>query len=98
MNHRGNDFQHVNVRILILKCNFFLIQKRKTWFFSDRIGMEINDRIYNSDSRRSSIDSISRNHLPPYSIITGPKNSNEFVDCQIIIVNVRQRFSIKIKP
>jgi len=55
--------------------------------------MEINDRIYNSESRRSSIDSISRNHQqPPYSILTGPKNPNEFIDCQIIIVNVRQRF------
>jgi hypothetical protein len=45
-----------------------------------------------TDCRQSSNDSISRNHQPPYSVLTGPKNPNELVDCQIIIVNVRQRF------
>ena len=51
--------------------------------------MDINDRMYNSlsrsDSRRSSNDSTSRNHQLPYSILTGPKNQNDLVDCQIII-------------
>ncbi len=64
-------------------------------FFSDRIEMKINDRTYDSsrsDSRWSSNDSISRNYQLPYTILTESKNHNELVDCQIIIVNVRQRF------
>ncbi|CAF2855539.1 unnamed protein product [Rotaria sp. Silwood2] len=44
-----------------------------------------------SDPCRSNNDSISRNNLLPYTILTGPKNSNDLVDCQIIIVNNRQR-------
>jgi hypothetical protein len=59
--------------------------------FSDRIGLEIDDHIYipslGSDSRRSSND-----YQIPYSILTGPKNPNELTDCQIILVNARQRF------
>jgi hypothetical protein len=68
----------------------------KKFFFSDRIGMEMNGRMYNSssrsNSRRSSNDPISENHPLPYSILTGPKNPADLVDCQIILVNVRQRF------
>ncbi len=45
-----------------------------------------------SNSRQSSNESISLNQQIPYAILTGPKHPNEFVDCQIIIVNVRQRF------
>ena len=40
-----------------------------------------------SVSRQSSND-----YQIPYSILTGPKNPNELVDCQIILVNARQRF------
>ena len=51
-----------------------------------------------SESRRSSHELISLNHPMPYAIVTGPKNPNEFIDCQIIIVNVRQRlFKMKKK-
>ncbi|CAF1305366.1 unnamed protein product [Rotaria sordida] len=63
--------------------------------FSDRIGTEINDRMdistAKSDPCRSNNDSISRNNQLPYTILTGLKNSNDLVDCQIIIVNTRQR-------
>jgi hypothetical protein len=52
----------------------------------------INNCIYNSNSCRSSNDSISRNHQPPYLSLIGSKNLNEFVDDEIIIVNVRQKF------
>jgi hypothetical protein len=59
--------------------------------FSNRIGLEIDDRMHipplKSDSRRSSND-----YQLPYTILTGPKNPNELVDCQIILVNARQRF------
>ncbi|CAF1385512.1 unnamed protein product [Rotaria sp. Silwood1] len=62
---------------------------------TDRIGTEINDRMDISTTRpdpcRSNNDTISRNNQLPYTILTGPKNSNDFVDCQIIIVNIRQR-------
>jgi hypothetical protein len=64
--------------------------------FSDRMEMEMDDRMYvslsRSCSRQSSNDSISRNQQPLYSILSGPKNPTELVDCQIIIVNARQRF------
>ncbi|CAF4595460.1 unnamed protein product, partial [Rotaria sp. Silwood2] len=62
---------------------------------NDRIETEITDCMNMSTSRsdpcRSNNDSISRNNLLPYTILTGPKNSNDLVDCQIIIVNNRQR-------
>jgi hypothetical protein len=97
-NHREIDFQRTNERICNYK-DFYLSEKKNFHFelFSDRIGLDNNnDQQFNSlsrsDSCRSSNDSISRNHLLPYSILTGPKNPNDIVDCQIIIVNVRQRF------
>ncbi len=96
MNHLENDFQHMNDQILILKRTLKRKKTKIKIFFSDRSGLNINDRMHisssKSDSRRSSNDSIPRNHQIPYTILTGPKNPNEFVDCQIIIVNVRQRF------
>ncbi|CAF3763492.1 unnamed protein product [Rotaria sp. Silwood1] len=58
----------------------------------DRIGTEINERMdMSTDLCRSNNDLISRNNQLPYTILTGPKNSNDLVDCQIIIVNTRQR-------
>ncbi|CAF5225369.1 unnamed protein product, partial [Rotaria magnacalcarata] len=44
-----------------------------------------------SDPCRTSNDSTSRNHQLPYTVLTEPKNQNDLVDCQIIIVNNRQR-------
>ena len=41
---------------------------------------------------RSPNGSMSRNHQPPYTILTGPDDSRQLVDCRIIIVNPRQRF------
>ncbi|UJR07596.1 hypothetical protein I4U23_011883 [Adineta vaga] len=61
----------------------------------ERIGLEHGDRMHVSSarlsSRRSSNESLSLNQQIPYAILTGPKNSNTLVDCQIIIVNARQR-------
>ncbi|CAF4842764.1 unnamed protein product [Rotaria sp. Silwood2] len=58
---------------------------------------QIDDHIYNSSSRsdspRSSTDSITQNHQISYAILILSTNSNELADCQIIIVNVRKRFS-----
>lgn len=47
--------------------------------------------LYNSSSRSTSRRS-SNEQLSSCTILTGPKNTNELVDCQIILVNVRQRF------
>lgn len=57
----------------------------------------MNDHEENSlsifDPNRSNNDLSSRHQPIPYSILKGPKNSNDLVDCQIIIVNARQRFN-----
>ena len=64
--------------------------------FSDRIGLEVNDRMdfltSKSESRRVSHDMTNRTYQAHYSILTGPKSPNDLVDCQIIIVNARQRY------
>ncbi|CAM2703499.1 unnamed protein product [Rotaria socialis] len=59
------------------------------------IESDIHDRmnisLSSSDLCRTSNDSTSRNHQLPYTVLTEPKNQNDLVDCQIIIVNNRQR-------
>lgn len=93
MNHLENDILQMIVQILTHKCNE---HKRFIYFFflkfsflseSDRMEMEMYNSSSRSDSRRSSND----NQIP-YTILTGPKNPNDLVDCQIILVNIRQRF------
>ncbi len=62
--------------------------------------MEIVDDLFNSKrscSRRlsrSPNNSLSRNNESSYTILTGPDNPRQLVDCRIIIVNPRQRFFI----
>ncbi|CAF1046845.1 unnamed protein product [Adineta steineri] len=57
----------------------------------DRIDDRMHISLSRSNSRRSSNESISLNHHMPYSVLAGPKDSNDCVDCHIILVNFRQR-------
>ena len=99
MNHLGRNFQHVKGQISILHRNLnhcFYENKTMKIFSSDRIRLEIDDRMFmpslRPDSHQPVNDLVSRNHQSPYSIITGSKNPDDLVDCQIILVNARQRF------
>jgi hypothetical protein len=66
----------------------------------------VNDRgiEFSSSSRsctrrlsRSPNRSVSRTNQPPYTILTGPDDPRQLVDCRIILVNPRQRFSLNNK-
>jgi hypothetical protein len=55
-----------------------------------------NNDISRSFSRRLSrsprIHSLSRHQESSYTILTGPDDPRQLIDCQIILVNPRQRF------
>ncbi|CAF1583416.1 unnamed protein product [Adineta ricciae] len=69
----------------------FIPRERSNLISTERNDDRTHVPLSTSKSHQSSNDSISLSHQIPYAILTGPKDANALVDCQIVIVNARQR-------